>query len=142
MNYQNLHNLFKLTPKIRAVVKEHSEEHRQERIIALLNEEFPDFDVVLGEAFSAYSSQGFLAFPHPKTVNSYTRGFFDWGVVDFVKRTHVTPTNHLFMQVPCSLFFIQYLITGGYKNKLIGMDANALNDEMQEAKLFLKSMLD
>ena len=140
MNKSGLITLFKLAPKIRAVIASRSEGHLNAGIMQVFQEEIPGFEEELGKAFTAYSQQGYLAAPLVNNPNEYRRTYFDWGMITLLKRSGITPTNYQLLTVDSAKFFIQYLITGGFKNKNLPVDNVALPEEFDEAKHFIESM--
>lgn len=142
MNTSGLITLFKLAPKIRAVIASRSEGHLNVNagIMQVFQEEIPSFQEELGKAFTAYSQQGYLAVPLVNNPNKYRPTYFDWGVITLLKRSGITPTNYQLLTVDSAKFFIQYLISGGFKNKNLPVDNDALLEEFDEAQHFIESM--
>lgn len=140
MNTSGLITLFKLAPKIRAVIASRSEDHLNAGIMQVFQEEIPDFERVFGDALTAYSTQGYLAAPLVNDPNAYRRTYFNWQIITLVKRSGITPTNYQLLTVDASKFLIQYLMTGGFKNELVPVDNDALIREFDDAKNLIESL--
>ncbi|UIW12559.1 MAG: hypothetical protein [Enterobacter phage ENC19] len=130
---KGLQKLFELTPKIREIVAASTEKEINGKLMKLFTEEITDFDKEYRKAFDAYSVDGFFASPQVNSKHEYHRRFFDWSIVNIVRRTDIEPTNHQLISIDSSVFFIQYLITGGFKAEGIPFCNEALEEEFAEA---------
>lgn len=92
-------------------------------------------------ALDAYSKQGFFASPQVNSKREYHQRFFDWSLVNIVRRTDTSPTQHQIMMCESSVFIIQYLITGGFKNQNVANTNESLKSEFDEAHTFVKEVL-
>ncbi|QUL77011.1 hypothetical protein [Escherichia phage UPEC03] len=137
---KGLQKLFELTPKIREIVAASTEKEINGKLMKLFTEEITDFDKEYRKAFDAYSVDGFFASPQVNSKHEYHRRFFDWSIVNIVRRTDIEPTNHQLISMDSSVFFIQYLITGGFKAEGIPFYNEALEEEFAEAYKYIKAV--
>lgn len=137
---KGLQKLFDLTPKIREIVAASTEKEINGKLMKLFTEEIPDFDNEYRKAFDAYSVDGFFASPQVNSKKQCHRRFFDWSIVNVVRRTDIEPTNHQLMSVDSAVFIIQYLISGGFKSNDIPFTNEALMEEFEEAHKYIKAI--
>ncbi|UQJ95269.1 hypothetical protein IANJMKHF_00363 [Klebsiella phage CPRSA] len=92
---KNLQKLFEMSPAIRKIIGENSNPtNRNKKLMELFAKEFDDFDSELHKALEAYSKQGFFASPQVNSKKEYSERFFDWEIVNLVRRTNISPSNH------------------------------------------------
>lgn len=137
MNYEGIHQLFKIVDKINGAVKSPNVYEKNRQLLILLKESIPDYEIQLGKAFEAYSKQGYTAIPLPRAISEYN-GFFNWEYVVVIKKTNMQPTEHHIINLPTTEFIIQYLISGGFKNENLNMDNDDMMDEFSEARTFIQ----
>lgn len=137
---KGLQKLFELTPKIREIIASSNEQEINGKVMKLFTEEIPDFDNEFRKAFDAYSVDGFFASPQVNSKREHSHRLFDWSIVNIVRRTDIEPTNHQLVSMDASVFFIQYLITGGFKAEGIPFCNEALYEEFAEAYKYIKAV--
>lgn len=137
MNYEGIHQLFKIVDKINGAVKSPNVRENNRQLLLLLMESIPDYEIQLGKAFEAYSKQGYTAIPLPRATSEH-EGFFNWEYVVIVKKNNMKPTEHHIINLPTTEFVIQYLISGGFKSENVNMDDDAMLDEFSEARTFIQ----
>ncbi|AEX26562.1 hypothetical protein BL02_81 [Klebsiella phage BL02] len=137
---KNLQKLFEMSPAIRKIIGENSNPtNRNKKLMELFAKEFDDFDSELHKALEAYSKQGFFASPQVNSKKEYSERFFDWEIVNLVRRTNISPSNHQLISLDTSVFFIQYLISGGFKNPEIPFTNEAVSSEFDESFVYINT---
>ena len=129
-----------MSPAIRKIIGENSNPtNRNKKLMELFAKEFDDFDSELHKALEAYSKQGFFASPQVNSKKEYSERFFDWEIVNLVRRTNISPSNHQLISLDTSVFFIQYLINGGFKNPEIPFTNEAVSSEFDESFVYINT---
>lgn len=137
-NMKGLQKLFDLTPQIREITK--SDDEINNALMKFFTEEIDDFETLFRHALEAYSVNGFFASPQVNSKKQCHRRFFDWSIVNVVRRTDIEPTNHQLISVDSAVFIIQYLISGGFKSNDIPFTNEALIEEFEEAHKYIKAI--
>lgn len=138
---KGLQKLFDLTPQIREITTSgKSDNEINNALMKFFTEEIDDFETLFRHALEAYSVNGFFASPQVNSKKQCHRRFFDWSIVNVVRRTDIEPTNHQLMSVDSAVFIIQYLISGGFKSNDIPFTNEALGEEFAEAHKYIKAI--
>ena len=138
---KGLQKLFELTPKIREITTSgKSDDEINNALVTMFTKEIDDFENMFRNALEAYSVNGFFASPQVNSKKGCHRLFFDWSIVNVVRRTDIEPTNHQLISIDTAVFIIQYLISGGFKSNDIPFTNEALGEEFAEAHKYIKAI--
>lgn len=137
----NIKILFDMASKLKEVAKDKDAWEINRDVMAVFEQTFSSNEEILRKALEAYSTQGFYASPQVNKKTEYHQRFFDWSLINLVRRTDITPTNHQLIMLSTYELIIQYLITGGFKSKNVDVTNESLLDEFSESRSFMVNVM-